>query len=317
MEKAFYEGLVEGNIDKLLSVPKSDIHNHSSKGCRRQWLQERINCELPKPPEKFGGLDGMHEWFSTEIKPYCKGADMLILRWEGAFAEAKRNNIKRLAMNFGVGDIELVGGVDFFKETIETFHNEYCPETVFEPELTYPSFCDVQLEVDRIDEYISDGYFKSIDVCGGENVQPFEAFLPLYKKAEEYNLTKIMHVGETGSAEDVRNAVDVLGLDEIHHGINAVTSKEVMKFLANNQIQLNVCPSSNVMLGFAESYGAHPIGILYENGVKLTINTDDLLIFDSTIENEYLMLYKAGAVSAEALDDIRLNGLKLRGRVTD
>lgn len=62
-----------------------------------------------------------------------------------------------------------------------------------------------------------------------------------------------------------------------------------------------------------ESYGAHPIRILYENGVKLTINTDDLLIFDSTIENEYLMLYKAGALSAEALDDIRLNGLKSRG----
>ena len=203
MEKAFYEGLVEENIDKLLSVPKSDIHNHSSKGCRSAWLQERINCSLPKPPEKFGGLDGMHEWFSTEIKPYCKGSDMLILRWEGAFAEAKRNNIKRLAMNFGVDDIELVGGLDFFKETIERFHKEYCPDTVFEPELTYPSFCDVQLEADRIDEYISDGYFKSIDVCGGENVQPFEAFLPLYKKAEKYNLTKIMHVGETGAAEDV------------------------------------------------------------------------------------------------------------------
>lgn len=317
MEKAFYEGLVEENIDKLLSVPKSDIHNHSSKGCRIAWLQDRLNCKLPKPPEKFGGLDGMHEWFSTEIKPYCKGADKLILRWEGAFAEAKRNNIKRLAMNFGVSDIELVGGLDFFKETIEAFHNEYCPNAIFEPELTYPSFCDVQMEADRIDEYIADGFFKSIDVCGGEDVQPFEAFLPLYKKAEKYNLTKIMHVGETGSAEDVRNAVDVLGLDEIHHGINAAASKEVMKFLADNQIQLNVCPSSNVMLGFAESYQAHPIKILYENGVKLTINTDDLLIFDSTIENEYLILYKAGALSAEALDDIRLNGLKLRGRVTD
>ena len=54
----------------------------------------------------------------------------------------------------------------------------------------------------------------------------------------------------------------------------------------------------------------HPIKILYENGVKLTINTDDLLIFDSSIENEYFLLYEAGTLSAKQLDEIRMNGLK-------
>ena len=98
--------------------------------------------------------------------------------------------------------------------------------------------------------------------------------------------------------------------DEVHHGINASTSKEVMKYLADNQIQLNVCPSSNVLLGYAPSYREHPIKILYENGVRVTINTDDLLILDSTIENEYLMLYKSGALTVNQLDDIRKCGLK-------
>lgn len=123
-------------------------------------------------------------------------------------------------------------------------------------------------------------------------------------------MTKRMHVGESGSAEDVRQAVEVLGLSEIHHGINAVTSEKVMKFLADNKIQLNVCPSSNVMLGYATGYKDHPIKILYESGVKVTINTDDLLIFDSTIENEYLLLYREGALNAVQLNEIRKNGLK-------
>jgi adenosine deaminase len=83
-----------------------------------------------------------------------------------------------------------------------------------------------------------------------------------------------------------------------------------MRFLADNQIQLNVCPSSNVMLGYAENYKDHPIKVLYENGVKVTINTDDLLLFDSSIENEYLLLYQAGALTAEQLDEIRKNGLR-------
>lgn len=144
----------------------------------------------------------------------------------------------------------------------------------------------------ELDKYAYLGYFKAIDVCAGENIQPFEAFLPLYKKAEKYHMVKKMHVGETGSAEDVRAAVETLGLSEVHHGINASTSKEVMRFLADHQIQLNICPSSNVILGFAKDFKTHPIKTLVENGVKVTINTDDLLIFDSSIENEYLNFIK-------------------------
>ena len=146
-------------------------------------------------------------------------------------------------------------------------------------------------------------------MCGGENFQPLEAFIPLYREAEKYHLTKIMHVGETGTADDIYRAIETLGLTEIHHGINAVYSDDVLRFLADNHIQLNVCPSSNVMLGFAKDYSTHPIKILYENGIIVTINTDDLLIFDSSIENEYLMLYKSGALDAMQLNCIREQGL--------
>ena len=207
--------------------------------------------------------------------------------------------------------IELVGGMAAFKAIIEGYRLKYCPGTKFEPEITYVSFCDARQEADRIDQYISSGFFKSIDVCGGENVQPLEAYMPLYRKAENYHLTKKMHVGESGSAEDVRRAVEVLGLSEVHHGIKAAASDNVMKFLAENRIQLNVCPSSNIMLGYAADYKEHPIKILYENGVRVTINTDDLLIFDSSIENEYLLLYRAGALSANQLEEIRKKGLVL------
>lgn len=309
MNNLFCEGLIENDINKLLAAPKSDLHNHSTKGCRRQWLAERLGVTIPEPPEHLDGLEGMQDCFRSKIKPYCDGYDNMLIRWEGAFAEAKRNNIKRLTMNFGTAEIDQVGGIEAFKETIEGFHNKYCPDTVFEPELTYPSCCDASLQADQLEQYAHLGYIKAIDVCAGENVQPFEAFLPLYKRAEKFHLTKKMHVGETGSAEDVKRAVEVLGLAEVHHGINASTSPEVMKFLADNRIQLNVCPSSNVMLGFAKDYATHPIRILVENGVKVTINTDDLLIFDSSIENEYLQLYQAGALTVEQLDEIRQVGL--------
>ena len=309
MKNLFFEGLIENDTEKLLKVPKSDIHVHSTKGCRREWLGEQLNVDLPGPPEKFDGLLGMQEWFTSTLKPYCSGPEGIIIRWEGSFAEAGRNNIARLAMNFGVTEIDLVGGMETFVSMIEGFHKKHCPDTVFEPEITYISACDIQMETERMDEYLSSGYFRSIDVCGGEDIKPVEHFIPLYRKAEEYHLIKRMHVGESGTAEDVRRAVELLNLDEVHHGIAAATSTEVMRFLADNKIQLNVCPSSNVMLGYAKSYKEYPIRTLYENGVKVTINTDDLLLFDSSIENEYLRLYRAGALGLEELNDIRMQGL--------
>lgn len=310
MTDLFYEGLTEGNTDKLLLVPKSDIHNHSTKGCKISWLERRIGRDLPVPPERFDGLLGMQSWFTENIKPHCSGVEGIVMRWEGSFEEAKRNNIKRLGMNFGVNEIELVGGMETFQKMIEGFHQKHCPDTVFEPEITYVSMCDVSLEEGRIDEYISDGFFKTIDVCGGEDIKPVEAFLPLYRKAEKYHLVKRMHVGESGTADDVRRAVDILGLDEVHHGNNAASSGEVMRYLADNHIQLNLCPSSNVMLRYVDDYNVHPIKKLYENGVKVTINTDDLLLFNSSIENEYLILYQAGTLTVDQLNDIRINGLK-------
>lgn len=310
MDNLFLEGLKEGNREKLLQVPKSDLHNHSTKGCRRIWLEEKLNRRFSAPPQRFSGLSGMQEWFKATIKPFCNNTEGMVMRWEGAFAEAKRNNIQRLSMNFGAPEIDEMGGMEAFKTVIQGFHRAYCPNTVFEPEITYVSCCDAAKEAEKMDVYLSCGFFKSLDVCGGEDVQPVEAFLPLYRKAEQYHLVKRMHVGETGGAEDVQRAVETLNLDEVNHGIHAAESEKVMQFLADHKICLHVCPSSNVMLGYAANYKDHPIRQLYENGVPVTINTDDLLLFDSSIENEYLLLYQAGTLTAEQLDAIRRTGLK-------
>ena len=133
MRDMFLQGLIENDINKLLAAPKSDLHNHSTKGCRREWLAKRLNIDLPKPPEHLGGLDGMQEWFRTEIKPFCGGTEGALIRWEGAFAEAKRNNIRRLTMNFVTSEVDAVGCMEKFHDIIEGYHMRYCPDTFFEP----------------------------------------------------------------------------------------------------------------------------------------------------------------------------------------
>ena len=203
-----------------------------------------------------------------------------------------------------------------FMDFWNAMHKKHCPDAVFEPELAFPSYGDVQKEIAQAEEYFASGFFHSIDVCCGEGYQPFEAYIPLYKIAEKNHVLKRMHVGESGTAEDVEAAVETLGLDEVHHGIHAATSTRVMKLLADRKITLNVCPTSNIMLGYANSYEDYPIKTLVENGVPVTINTDDLLIFNSSVEQEYLRLYEANTLTAKQLDEIRCWGI-YGGKIND
>jgi len=77
----------------------------------------------------------------------------------------------------------------------------------------------------------------------------------------------------------------------------------------DNRIRLNICPTSNVLLGRVESLAEHTIRELYDAGVKLTVNTDDVLVFGQSVSDEFLNLYRAGLFSAAELNELRWNGL--------
>ena len=84
----------------------------------------------------------------------------------------------------------------------------------------------------------------------------------------------------------------------------------MIRFLSDNHIRLNVTPSSNYLLGRVKDLAVHPIAMFYRSGIDVTINSDDVLIFDSDVSKEYLRLYQCGCLDADELDDIRMNGLK-------
>jgi adenosine deaminase len=160
-------------------------------------------------------------------------------------------------------------------------------------------------------EAVELGVFQSIDLYSRQEVCPPEVMKPLFTKARAAGMKLKAHVGEFRDAEEVRRTVEVLNLDEVQHGIAAAESVEVMQWLSEHQIQLNVCPTSNVMLDGVSDLASHPIRTLFDNGVPVTINTDDLMIFGQSVSEEYRNLYRAGVFSAEELDDIRRASLEV------
>ena len=85
----------------------------------------------------------------------------------------------------------------------------------------------------------------------------------------------------------------------MQHGIAAVQDENVIEYLIENNIRLNITPSSNVLLGRVSDMAHHPIAQLYHRGVDVTIGSDDVLIFNSDISKEYLRLYQSGCLTKE------------------
>jgi adenosine deaminase len=104
--------------------------------------------------------------------------------------------------------------------------------------------------------------------------------------------------------------VETLHLDEVQHGITAADSDEVMRFLADHSIRLNVCPTSNIRLARVADISSHPVRKLYDAGIHVTLNSDDILVFNQSVSEEYLNLYEAGMFSAEELDGIRVRAFR-------
>lgn len=91
----------------------------------------------------------------------------------------------------------------------------------------------------------------------------------------------------------MRDALNDLGVERIGHGVRAIEDLALVDELAERGVVLEVCPGSNVALGLYPNFRAHPIGQLYDRGVKVTVSTDDPPFFHTTMAREFEMLHRA------------------------
>jgi len=201
------------------------------------------------------------------------------------------------------------GAIEELVQAVKRIHKIYAPDVIFIPEIAFSSYTPIDEINEKLDRFLDQHYFKSIDMFGDEFKVP--TFKKVFRKAKEKGLILKAHVGEFGTAELVRKAVEELELDQVQHGIAAADSKSVMSWLCANKIQLNICPTSNILLSRVENYRVHPIRKLYDNGIKVTINTDDMIIFDQSVSQEFFNLYNAGVFNSTELNEIRENSISV------
>jgi adenosine deaminase len=309
MDKLFIKAVETKDKELLKKVPKSDLHNHSALGSNFEEYKKWLGKPLQSPPSKMKDLYDLDNYIFNVIGPSMFGVESIEYLINAAIKNAVSDGVVKLQMSFDSFFADFFSnGVEGYIAFMEKISKRYSEQINFIPQLGFARG-NSENYYKTAEACIETGYFKAIDLYGQELAQDAKDFVPLFRKAKAKGMKLIAHTGEFGDAESIRYTAELLELEEIQHGISAATSPEVMKWLADNKIQLNICPTSNVILSRVESLPKHPIRKLFDNGIKVTINSDDLMIFGQTVSDEYLNLYNAGVFSAEELNAIRLCGL--------
>jgi len=311
-DSKFIHGLENNDISLIKTVPKSDLHNHGDLGGSLSCFEKEIGKRLIKPPDSFSTFIEFQSYINTVLDSYLSTYHGANSAKRGTIEQAKDDGVTLLEISIHNGfDYVYKGREEDLKKFINHVKNEIYPNLILIPSLGF-SRGQVTKEIeDSIKRNIDTGYFKSIDLYGAnEKGDDHIKYRNIFLYAKSKGLRLKAHVGEYGSAEDIRKAVETLELDEVQHGISAVDSEEVMKWLSINKIQLNVCPTSNIKLGIVKDIRDYPIKKLVQNGIKVTLNTDDYLVFKSSVSDEYLKLYNAEVLNAHELNEIRKTGLE-------
>lgn len=310
----FADALEAGDIDALRGCPKADLHNHGAACGHRGFLRERTGVDIAPLTAPLRSMDEMHAWFAANIAPAFATQERRaarLLGYEAAFVQALSDGVTRIELGDDVWAITQGHGTAAeMRDSLVALHARIAPGIEWIPLLGLSRHCSFRALDLWLAPFLELGFHKSFDLSGDELAQPIEVFVPLYRKAKAAGLRLKAHVGEWGTAADVARAVELLELDEVQHGIAAADDPGVMRMLAGRGIRLNVCPTSNVMLGRVESLAVHPIRRLFDAGVTVTVNTDDVLFFGNGVCEEFLALHRAGLFTAAELDRIRRNGLR-------
>jgi aminodeoxyfutalosine deaminase len=165
------------------------------------------------------------------------------------------------------------------------------------------------MEVVRTAIEIGSPDIVAFGIGGDELAFPAADFRRVYEYAGRHGLHKLMHAGEIGGPESVREAVEILGVERIGHGIAVMRDERTMDFLAARNIPLELCPTSNLRTGAlarqidreSAGYDQHPLPFLYRRGLPVTISSDDPAMFETTVSDEYRYAHQMNLSSADLL----------------
>ncbi len=148
-----------------------------------------------------------------------------------------------------------------------------------------------------------------IGIGGDERRTGAEPFRELYAEARKHGLHLTAHAGETVGPEGIWSALNI-GAERIGHALSAQHDQELLEVLAQKQVPLELCMTSNLRTGCCGRQQDHPIRSYFESGLMVTLNSDDPALFGSNLADEYLVAHEHFGLTLEHLRELAGNSIE-------
>lgn len=152
-------------------------------------------------------------------------------------------------------------------------------------------------------------FIDGVGLDSAERGNPPAKFEKVFHAAHELGLRAVAHAGEEGPAENVADALELLKVERIDHGVNSVDDHELVTHLATHRIPLTMCPLSNQRLQVTPDLSAHPLKRLMDAGVLVTVNSDDPAYFGGYVADNYLAIAQALNLTEDEIAQLAANSL--------
>ena len=149
-----------------------------------------------------------------------------------------------------------------------------------------------------------------IGIGGDERLAAPELFRKLYARAQDHGLRLTAHAGESSGPESILGALDALKAERIGHGLTAYQDRELMARLAESQVPIEICLTSNLRTGCCAAAEQHPLKTYYDRGLMVTLNTDDPAMFETSLCREYQIAQETFGFTNEQLRELAMNSFR-------
>lgn len=151
----------------------------------------------------------------------------------------------------------------------------------------------------------------AIDLAGDELGKPGELFVDHFKQVRNAGLNITVHAGEAAGPESMWQAIKELGATRIGHGVKAISDPGLMDYLAEHQIGIESCLTSNIQTSTFPDIASHPLKALLDHGILATINTDDPAVEGIELPYEYEVAAPAAGLGQDDIRKAQQNGLAI------
>jgi adenosine deaminase len=313
----------------LRELPKTDLHVHLDGSLRPGTIWELSReqaVDLPADSE-----DGIRRWFTQELPErdlvaYLSRFDVTtsVMQTEEALEriafelveDAAAENVWYMEVRYapilstkrGLSPRQVVDAVERGLRRGQQVHPRtqahqiICGLRHFEPERA------VRMAALAV-EYKGRGVL-AFDLAGAEVDNPAKRFREAFYLVRHANLNVTVHAGEAYGPESIHQALHWAGAHRIGHGVRLREDPDLLEYVRDHRIPLEMCPTSNVQTGAVDSIEEHPIREYFDRGVRVTVNTDNRLMSDTTMTGEIELLVERLGFDLEEIKKLLLNGFK-------